>query len=95
VEEPDQVVGPPGAKELAVAGVVADEGELGEHHRQPGGDAQLPPGLAEHGEGQPPSGQQSQVDADLGRVPAAPPLQQAGLLDLLGELGVLGPPACG
>jgi hypothetical protein len=77
VQQPGQVVGPPGAKELAVAGVVAHEGELAEHHRQPGGDAQLPPGLAEHGEGQPPSGQQGQVEGDLGRVPATPTLPAA------------------
>jgi hypothetical protein len=95
VEEADQVVGPPGPEELPVAGVVADEGELGEHHRQIGGGAQLPPRRPQDGEGYRPGGQQGQVEADLGGVPAAAAVQQAGLLDLARQLGVLAPPACG
>jgi len=45
-----------------VAGVVADEGELGEHHRQVGGGDQLLPGVPEEGEGGAPGGA---LDADL------------------------------
>jgi len=95
VEQPGQVVGAPGAEQLLVPGVVADEGDLGEDDRQVGGGNQLPPRLPEDGEGHPPAGQQDQVGVDLGRVPAAAAVQQAGLLDLPGELGVLAPPACG
>src|SRR5919106_2588230 len=68
VEEPDQVVGPPGAEQLAVAGVVADKGDLGEDDRQVGGDGQLPPGRPDHHKGGPAAGQQGQVAADPGRV---------------------------
>src|SRR4029450_7322939 len=75
VQQPDPVVGPPGPEQLAVAGVVADEGQLGEPHRQIGGDGQLPPRLAEHGEDRPAGGQQGQVDGDLGGVTAAPAVQ--------------------
>jgi hypothetical protein len=91
----DQVVGAPGTEDLPVAGVVADEGELGAHHRQPGGGDQLPPGIPDDGEGGRPGGQEGQVEADPGRVPAAPALQQAGLLDLPRQLGVLAPAALG
>jgi hypothetical protein len=93
VGQPNPVVGPPGAEDLAVPGVMADEGELGEHHRQIAGDGQLPPRLAEHGEGHPATSQQGQVDTDPGHIPATPPLQQASLLDLPRQLGVLAPPA--
>src|SRR4029450_2689155 len=64
VDQPDPVVGPAGAEQLAVAGVVADEGELGEPHRQIGGGQELPPGFPEDGEGDPAGGEQGQVEAD-------------------------------
>ena len=95
VQQADPVVGGSGAGDLAVAGVVADKGELGEHHRQVGGGDQLPPGVPDDGEGGPAGGQQGQVEADPGGVPAAPALQQAGLFDLPRQLGVLTPPALG
>src|SRR5215216_8023147 len=53
VDQADQVVGPAGAEQLAVAGVVADEGQLGEHHREVGGRQQLPPGGHEDEEDSP------------------------------------------
>ena len=74
---------------------MADEGELGEHHRQVGSGDQLLPGVPKDGEGGAPGGQQGQVEADPGRVPAAPTLQQAGLLHLAGQLSVLTPAALG
>src|SRR5215216_7218402 len=80
VEQAHLVVGAAGAEELAVAGVVAEEGELGEDHRQVGGGEQLPPGVAQDDEGGPAGGEQGQVEADPGRVPAASAVEQAGLL---------------
>jgi hypothetical protein len=48
-----QVVGASAAEDLPVAGVVADEGNLGEDDRQVGGGHQLPPGVLQGGEGGP------------------------------------------
>jgi hypothetical protein len=95
MHQPDQVVGPPGTEQLTVAGVMADKGDLGEHHRQKRGGDQLPPGVPKDGEGDPAGGQQPQVEADPGPIPAAPPLQQPSLLHLPGQLGVLTPAALG
>jgi hypothetical protein len=95
VDEADQVVGTPGTEDLAVAGVVADECELGEHHRQVEGGQELPPGIPQDGEGGPPTGEQGKVEADPGRIPATPAIQQPGLLDLPRQLGVLTPSALG
>jgi hypothetical protein len=95
VDQADQVVGTPGTEDLAVAGVVADERELGEDHRQVEGGDQLPPGIPQDGEGHPAGGEQGQVEADPGRIPAAPTVQQPGLLELPRELGVLTPAALG
>ena len=95
VDQADQVVGPAAAEDLAVAGVVAEEAELGGHDGEVGGGEQLPPGLAEEEERDPAGGQQGQVQADPGRVPPAPPVQQAGLLELPGQLGVLVPSSRG
>ena len=93
VQQADQVVGGSGAGDLAVPGVVADEGELGEHHRQVGGGDQLPPGSPSRTKATHAGGEQDEIQADPGGVPAAPALQQAGLLDLPRQLGVLTPAA--
>ena len=60
-DQPNQVVGPPGAEDLPVPGVVAHEGDLGEHHRQVGGGEELPPGVSEEEEGGPSGGEQGAV----------------------------------
>src|SRR5918995_3663285 len=60
VEEPDQVVGLAAAEDLAVAGVMADKGELGGHNGQVDRGQQLPPGLPEKEEPDPAGGQQTQ-----------------------------------
>ena len=39
----DEGVGTLGPADLAMAGVVPDEGGLGEHHREEGRDGHLPP----------------------------------------------------
>jgi hypothetical protein len=93
VEEPGQVVGPAATEDLAVAGVVADEGQLGGHHGQVDGGEQLPPGVTQEKENHQAGGEECQVEADPGRVPAVPSVQQPGLLDLPGEVGVLAPAA--
>ena len=54
--DPDDVVGPPGAEDLLVPGVVAEEADLGEHHRQERRDSQLPPGVAHQHERRAPGG---------------------------------------
>jgi hypothetical protein len=91
MDQADQVVGAAAAEDLPVAGVVADEGDLGEDDRQVGGGHQLPPGVPQGGEGDPSGGEQAEVQAELGGVGPVPPIQQTGLLDLAGELGVLTP----
>jgi hypothetical protein len=93
MDQPDQVVCAPGAEDLPVPGVVAHEGDLGEHHRQVGGSEQLPPGVSEEDEGGPSAGEQGAVGRHLGQVPSAPAVQQTGPLDLFGELAVLAPAA--
>ena len=77
MDQPGQVVGPPGTEDLAVAGVMAHEGELGGHHRQIGGVDQLQ--LAHDDQAHQAGGQQDQVEADPDRVPAPAPLQQPRL----------------
>jgi hypothetical protein len=47
------VAGPPGAENLPVSGVMAQEPDLGEHHCQEHGHRQLPPRVAHHGKGGP------------------------------------------
>jgi hypothetical protein len=82
------VVGPPGAEDLPVPGVVAEEPYLGEHHRQEDGHRQLPPRVARYDEASPSSGQQHGGGRDLPKVVARAPLQQPGLLCLPGQPGV-------
>ena len=61
MDQADEVVGAPAAEDLPVAGVVADEGELGEDDRQGGGGHQLPPGVPQEGEGGSSGGEQDEV----------------------------------
>ena len=73
-------LGRPGAENLPVPGVMAQEPGLGEHHRQEHGHRQLPPRVAHHGKGGPSGRQQPDGDRDLpGAVPrgAAPAAQPA------------------
>jgi len=72
-----------------MAGVMPDEPGLGEHDREKDGDEELPPGPPEHGKHGPPSGEQEQVQRDLGAVVRGPPPQQPGLLDGAGQLRVV------
>src|SRR5260370_1268570 len=83
------IVGPPGAENLPVPGVVAQEPDLGEDHRQEHGHRQLPPRVARHDKTGPSGGQQPDRDRDLPGVAARPPLQQTRFLDLPGQLRVL------
>ncbi len=89
VQDAENVVGPPGAEDLAVPGIMAEEAHLGEHHGQEGRHGQLPPRISHQYEGRPPGGQQSDGRRDLGDVVGRAPLQQSRLLDLPGQLGVL------
>jgi hypothetical protein len=91
MHQPDPVIDAPGAGDLPVPGVMADKGELGEHHRQIGRGAQLPPGLANHNKADPAGSEQGQGEPDPGHIPAPPTLQQPSLLDLPRQLGVLSP----
>jgi hypothetical protein len=59
----EQVVGAFRAEDLPVSGVVADEPDPGEHHRQDRGDSELPPRIAQQNEGRPRRGEQPPVMA--------------------------------
>src|SRR4029453_9691793 len=89
MDQADQVVGAAAAEDLPVAGVVADEGDLGADDPQVGGGHKLPPGVLQGDKGCSSGGEQAEVQADLGGVVPVPPIQQTGLLDLPGELGVV------
>ena len=91
VDQADEVVGPFGAEDLPVTGVVADEPDLGEHHRQERGDGELPPGVAHHDEHGPGRGEQPAGDGDLRQVVAGSSLQQAGGLDPAHQIGEVTP----
>jgi hypothetical protein len=67
VDQPNQVVGPPGAEDLPAPGAVAHEGDLGEHHRQVGGGEELPSGVSEEQQGGPSGGEQGPLTATLAR----------------------------
>ena len=88
-QDADHVVGPPGAEDLPMPGVVAEEADLGEHHCQEGAHRQLPPRIAHQDEGSPSGCQRDGGDRDLPEVIPRAPLQQPSLLDLPGQLGVL------
>jgi hypothetical protein len=88
-QDAGDIVGPPGAEDLAVPGVMAQEPDLGEDHRQERGHRELPPRVAQQNEYGPSGGQQPDGDRDLPDVVARPPVQQPGLPDLPGQLRVL------
>ena len=95
VHEADQVVGPLRPEDLPVPGVVADEPDLGEHHRQERGDRELPPRVPEEHERRPPAGQQRAGDGDLRQVVPGPPPQQAGGLDPVQQVREIAPARLG
>jgi len=78
-QDADDVVGPPGAEDLLVPGVMADEADLGEDHRQEHGGAQLPPRVRENGEHGPSGRQRQPGQRDLPGVVTWPPVQQSRL----------------
>src|SRR6266496_5998835 len=77
-QDAGDVAGPPGAENLPVPGVVAQEPDLGEDHRQERGNRELPPRVARHDEDGPSGGQQPDGEGDLPGVVARPPIQQPG-----------------
>ena len=87
VHQTDQVVGPLGPEDLPVAGVMAEEPDLGEHERQEAGHRELPPRVADQYEACPRRGEKPAGHGDLRRVVAGPPLQQAGGLDSAHQFG--------
>src|SRR5216683_1680240 len=89
VQDAEHVVGPPRAEDLPVPGVVAEEANLGEDHRQEGGYPQLPPRVTHQDEGRPSGGQRRGGNRDLPDVVSRAPFEQPRLLDLAGQLGVL------
>jgi hypothetical protein len=88
VHHADDVIGLPGAKDLVVAGVVAEESGLGEHEGEERGAGQLPPRVAQQEERGPAGGEQQRVADDLGGVVDGSPVEQPSLPDLTGQLGV-------
>ena len=88
-QDAEDVAGPPGAENLPVPGVVAQEPDLGEDHRQERGHRQLPPRVAHHHKDGPSGGQRRGGGRDLPGVVPGAPLQQPRLLDLPGQLRVL------
>jgi hypothetical protein len=62
------VAGSPGAKYLAMPGIMAQEAHLGEQHRQKPSDCQRPPRVAHDHEGRSSACQRSDGHNDLPRV---------------------------
>jgi hypothetical protein len=87
VQQADQVVGPLGPEDLPVPGVVADERDLGERHRQERGHRELPPRVTQQHEARPTRGQQSTGRGNLGQVVDGSPVEQASGLDLAHQVG--------
>jgi hypothetical protein len=77
----------PGVADLAVAGVVHEEAQLGRADRHVRGDRQLPPGVAEAEECHPGQHGEGQVEHDLDGVVPGLHVQQAGFLDPAFQLG--------
>jgi hypothetical protein len=73
-DEAGQAVAPPGAEGLPVAGVVAEEADLGEGGRQEDRGGELPPGVPQQQEGCPPRGEQDDGQGGLGGVVGRPPV---------------------
>src|SRR5207248_5958977 len=81
------IVGLAATEDLLVPGVVADERQLGEHHREERRQEQLPPGIAEVDEGHPAAAEREEVEPDARGVVPPASLEQTGLLDQHGQLG--------
>jgi hypothetical protein len=86
-EQPDQVVVASPGEDLVVAGIVADEAELGEHEGQTHGHGEVPPAVADQDGGDPEQEQRSEQGGDLHRVVATTTGEQALVPHLSGELG--------
>ena len=76
-------------RKIGGAGVVADEGELGEHHRQVGGGDQLPPGVPTTAKATQPAASRARLRSILARTSHAA-LQQPSRL-ICRTAGVLAP----
>src|SRR6266487_370000 len=87
-QDAEDIVGPPGAKDLAVPGVVAEEADLGEYHGLEYRHGQQPPRIAHQNERDPAGPQQAGGEPDLPDVVAGAAFQQSRLLDLPGQLCV-------
>jgi hypothetical protein len=87
VQQPDEVVGALGPEDLPMAGVVADESKLGEHHRQHDGDPELPPRVAQQDEHDPRAQEQAPDGHDLRQVVARPAVEQTGVPDPRQQVG--------
>ncbi len=85
----DHRVGPGTGPDLAVRRIVPDEPHLREHDGQVGRHRQLPPGVAQQGEGDHADDQSQGRRGDFHRVISGPSLQQAGRLDLAEKSGEL------
>ena len=91
----DQAGDPARAEELAMADLMTEETDLGQHDGQVGGDDQLVPGVADPEQGRPAGGQPGADQSALGqRVPWCAPEQARGA-HLAGKIHeiALAPPA--
>ena len=88
-QQAERVGAPAGPEHLLVAGVVAEEAELGEHHAEEHRRQQLPPGGSDEHEGDPAGQAEGDRDGDLERVVARAPAQQPRRLDPPRQLGVV------
>jgi hypothetical protein len=75
VQHADEIVGFPGAEDLAMTRVVADETDLREQHREERGSEHLPPRLADHNERGPRTRKQHDDGGDAGSVETAASLE--------------------
>ncbi len=77
--KPEQPVGPAGAKDLLVPGVMTDEAQLGEHQSKKGGDAERGPGVAEQHQPGEPGAERCNGQRDLEAVVAEAAVEQPRL----------------
>ncbi|MDQ1130720.1 hypothetical protein QE381_002848 [Microbacterium sp. SORGH_AS 888] len=82
------VVPGPRREDLPVRGLVGQERELGEQHAEGDGDAQLEPGVSEHGEDDPARRRRQHEAGEQHPVEAAPAAKQARILHLSQQRGV-------
>jgi hypothetical protein len=89
VQQAQDPAGTGGPEDLAVPGIVAEEAHLGEHRGQEHRHDELVPGVPEHDNGGPAGGEEQRQHDDGGEVVAASTVEQAGRLDMAGQLGVV------